>query len=567
MSAVPVLEIENLTIAYREKNHEQRVVHGVSFSIAPGEVVALVGESGSGKTTTAQAVIGLLAENGRLEHGAIRLNGTDIAPWPAKRFDSIRGSVVSLIPQDPTSSLNPVRTVGEQVGEILKIHRWGDRKAIAARVVELLARVGLSQPELRVNQYPHELSGGMKQRVLIAIAIALRPALIIADEPTSALDVTVQRRILDLIDELRREYGTAVLLVTHDLGVAADRANRLVVLQGGRIQEQGPTQELLRNPQSAYTRKLLSDAPSLSMTEFRAPRSVVAESVDDQRDFSIVVDALVHEFALGGKKGVFRAVDKVSFRVRRGTTHAIVGESGSGKTTTIRDVVGFTQPTSGRIMIEGVDLTTLRGEALRQFRRTVQLVYQNPFSSLDPHQTIFQVIEEPLLNFEPIAKDVRERKVRDILARVGLPPAVLVRRPHALSGGQRQRVAIARALVLGPRVLVLDEAVSALDVTVQAQILALLETLQCDLGLTYLFISHDLAVVRQIADTVSVLQNGRQVDAGSVEDVFLRSSSDYTRELIDAIPGKRNLDLVHILPNQAPSDPHAEAARFLQPAA
>ena len=567
MSAVPVLEIENLTIAYREKNHEQRVVHGVSFSIAPGEVVALVGESGSGKTTTAQAVIGLLAENGRLEHGAIRLNGTDIAPWPSKRFDSIRGSVVSLIPQDPTSSLNPVRTVGEQVGEILKIHRWGDRKAIAARVVELLARVGLSQPELRVNQYPHELSGGMKQRVLIAIAIALRPALIIADEPTSALDVTVQRRILDLIDELRREYGTAVLLVTHDLGVAADRANRLVVLQGGRIQEQGPTQELLRNPQSAYTRKLLSDAPSLSMTEFRAPRSVVAESVDDQRDFSIVVDALVHEFALGGKKGVFRAVDKVSFRVRRGTTHAIVGESGSGKTTTIRDVVGFTQPTSGRIMIEGVDLTTLRGEALRQFRRTVQLVYQNPFSSLDPHQTIFQVIEEPLLNFEPIAKDVRERKVRDILARVGLPPAVLVRRPHALSGGQRQRVAIARALVLGPRVLVLDEAVSALDVTVQAQILALLETLQCDIGLTYLFISHDLAVVRQIADTVSVLQNGRQVDAGSVEDVFLRSSSDYTRELIDAIPGKRNLDLVHILPNQAPSDPHAEAARFLQPAA
>jgi peptide/nickel transport system ATP-binding protein len=253
-----------------------------------------------------------------------------------------------------------------------------------------------------------------------------------------------------------------------------------------------------------------------------------------------VVEGLVHDFPVTGRKEPFRAVDGVSFRVRRGTTHAIVGESGSGKTTTIRDVVGFRQPTAGRIVIEGTDLTTLRGEALRQFRRTVQLVYQNPFSSLDPRQTIFQIIEEPLLNFDPLPAAERARRVQDILARVGLPAAVLERRPLALSGGQRQRVAIARALILQPRVLVLDEAVSALDVTVQAQILALLETLQRDLGLTYLFISHDLAVVRQIADTVSVLQGGRQVDAGRVEDVFLRPGSDYTRELIAAIPGKKN---------------------------
>lgn len=545
LAVPPVLEVEGLAIGYRDNAQLHRVVHDVSFAIHPGEIVALVGESGSGKTTTAQAVIGLLPANGQLEHGAIRLNGVDVAGWSEKRFDAIRGSMVSLIPQDPTSSLNPVRTVGEQVAEILRIHRRVERHQIAARVVELLARVGLSQPELRARQYPHELSGGMKQRVLIAIAIALQPALIIADEPTSALDVTVQKRILDLIDELRLAYGTAVLLVTHDLGVAADRASRIVVLQGGRIQEQGPTDALLRQPRSAYTRQLLSDAPSLAMSAFRPERALEGPAPADDGDFAIVVENLVHEFAIGGARGtVFRAVDGVSFRVRRGTTHAIVGESGSGKTTTIRDVVGLRQPTAGRILIEGTDLATLSGEALRLFRRRIQLVYQNPFGSLDPRQTIFEIIEEPLRNFEPVSAAERQRRVSDILARVGLPPAVLQRRPQALSGGQRQRVAIARALVLEPQVLVLDEAVSALDVTVQAQILQLLERLQAELGLTYLFISHDLAVVRQIADTVSVLQHGRQVDSGRVEDVFLRPTSPYTRELIDAIPGKRNSHLV-----------------------
>jgi peptide/nickel transport system ATP-binding protein len=545
---VPVLEVEGLSIGYRDKEQLHRVVHDVSFAIQPGEIVALVGESGSGKTTTAQAVIGLLPANGQLENGSVRLNGIDVANWSQKRFDGIRGSTVSLIPQDPTSSLNPVRTVGEQVAEILRIHRRVERHLIPARVIELLARVGLSQPALRAQQYPHELSGGMKQRVLIAIAIALQPALIIADEPTSALDVTVQRRILDLIDELRLAYGTAVLLVTHDLGVATDRASRIVVLQNGRVQEQGPTAELLRQPRSAYTRQLLGDALSLAMADFRqASKAPETDGEQEGADasFAIVVERLVHEFAIGGARGtVFRAVDGVSFRVRRGTTHAIVGESGSGKTTTARDVVGFQQPTTGRILIEGTDLTTLRGEALRQFRRKVQLVRQNPFSSLDPRQTVFQIIEEPLRNFEPVSAQERQRRVGDMLARVGLPAAVLQRLPHALSGGQRQRVAIARALVLAPQVLVLDEAVSALDVTVQAQILQLLERLQAELGLTYLFISHDLAVVRQIADTVSVLQHGQQVEAGRVEDVFLRPRSDYTRELIDAIPGKRSSHLV-----------------------
>lgn len=530
--STPLLSVENLSVAYKEGDRHQRVTHDVSFTVEPGEVVALVGESGSGKTTTAQAVIGLLPENGRVEHGAIRLNGEDIARWTGKRFDAIRGKHISLIPQDPTSSLNPVKTIGAQVGEILRIHGERDSKVIAARVIELLARVGLSDPELRARQYPHELSGGMKQRVLIAVAIALKPQLIIADEPTSALDVTVQRRILDLIDDLRRESGTAVLLVTHDLGVAADRADRIVVLQGGRIQETGAARELLAAPQSAYARQLLADAPSLSVAAFRDGRG--AGDGD-----AIVVERLVHDFDVAGRKN-FRAVDDISFAVRRGTTHAIVGESGSGKTTTVRDVVGFGRPTSGRISIAGTDIASLRGDALRQFRQKIQLVYQNPFSSLDPRQTVFGIVEEPLRNFGRLDAAGRAAKVNDLLERVGLPEALRKRRPRALSGGQRQRVAIARALVLDPEVLVLDEAVSALDVTVQAQILKLLDELQRERGLTYLFVSHDLAVVRQISDTVSVLQNGRQVETGPVAEVFRNPQSPYTRELIDAIPGQRS---------------------------
>ncbi|KLK94725.1 ABC transporter ATP-binding protein [Microvirga vignae] len=549
LSNVPALEIGNLAVSYRSHGEDHRVVHDVSLEVRPGEVVALVGESGSGKTTTAQAAIGLLAQNGRVESGSIRLNGTDISGWPQKRLDSIRGSKISLIPQDPTSSLNPVKTIGEQVAEVLQIHRQGRGTEIEARVIELLARVGLSQPELRAKQYPHELSGGMRQRVLIAIAIALKPALIIADEPTSALDVTVQKRILDLIDELRDEYGTAVLLVTHDLGVAADRSNRIVVLKNGRVQEQGPTDEVLAAPRSDYTRKLLSDAPSLGKGRYVISR--VKDGSPADADHAVIVENLVQDFHLSARRATFRAVDDISFTVRRGTTHAIVGESGSGKTTTARSIVGFNKPSSGRIVVDGIDVTSLSGESLRRFRKTIQLVYQNPFASLDPRQTIFQVIEEPLLNFDPLPREERVRKVEAILDRVGLPQAVLARKPHALSGGQRQRVAIARALVLEPKILVLDEAVSALDVTVQAQILRLLDELQQALGLTYLFISHDLAVVRQISDTVSVLHNGRLVDEGPVEDVFQNPGSAYTRELIAAIPGQRNAFLENSVLNGA----------------
>ncbi|WP_369790494.1 dipeptide ABC transporter ATP-binding protein [Rouxiella sp. WC2420] len=530
----PVLELKDVSIAYRSGHQSTRVVEQVSFSILPGEVVALVGESGSGKTTTAQSIIGLLAENGHIESGSILLNGIDISRWSARRLDSLRGSSISLIPQDPTSSLNPVKTIGDQVAEVLQIHRRKmPRKARDARVVELLTRVGLSHPQQRAKQFPHQLSGGMKQRVLIAIAIALQPALIIADEPTSALDVRVQKRILDLIDELRQEFGTAVLFVTHDLALAAARADRLLVFRKGQVQEQGITAEVLRAPKSDYTRQLFSDAPALTP---RA-RSAVSQA-QHPRGNAIEVRNVSKQFSLGGKnEQTFKALDDISFEVARGTTHSLVGESGSGKTTLARLLLGFQQPDSGQLFIDGVDIARLSGEALRQARKKIQLVYQNPFASLDPSQTLFKVIEEPLLNFYKLSREQRQSRVFEIAERVALPLNLLQRKPHELSGGQRQRVALARALILEPQVLVLDEATSALDVTVQAQILRLLVQLQQQLGLTYLFISHDLATVRQISHSVSVLNQGKQVDNGDVESLFSRPTSSYTQELLSAIPG------------------------------
>lgn len=545
----PVLQLEQLRIAYREGQQWREVVHGVSLSVQPGEVVALVGESGSGKSTTSQAAIGLLPANGRVQAGRITLLGQDVTHASEAQWRSLRGRVVSLVPQDPTTSLNPVRTIGAQVAEVLQLHGWRDKAAIEKQVVDLLRKVGLTRPELRFRQYPHELSGGMKQRVLIAIAIALQPALIIADEPTSALDVTVQRRILDLLDTLRRETGTAVLLVTHDLGVAADRAHQLVVLRHGQVQESGETLQVLRHPQSAYACQLLADAPALSA----APPALALP--EGPQDWAVQVQGLRMEFAVPGQREPFKAVDGVDFRVRRGTTHAVVGESGSGKTTTIRALVGLLRPTAGEIQIAGEHVAQLHGEALRQFRRKVQLVYQNPYASLDPRQSVFSIVEEPLRNFEPLTAAQRQARVLETLERVGIDPALHQRRPLALSGGQRQRIAIARALVLQPQVLVLDEAVSALDVTVQAQILRLLQHLQQTLQLTYVFVTHDLSVVRQIAHTVSVLQHGKVVEQGAVAQVFATPRSNYTRELIAAIPGTRSYDYVQSQPTH-----HTDAA-------
>ncbi|MDR7127438.1 ABC transporter ATP-binding protein [Pseudotabrizicola sp. 4114] len=525
-----VLRVDDLHVSYPEAGGRRTVLHGVSLSLRAGEILALVGESGSGKTTTAQAVIGLLAPGARIDQGTIQLAGRDVTHLPARQFNPLRGAVISLVPQDPGTSLNPLQTIGRQVAEVLRLHGT-PRVLLRGRVLELLAHVGLSEPERRIEQYPHELSGGMRQRVLIAIAIALKPAVIIADEPTSALDVTVQKRILDLIDDLRREHGTAVLMVTHDLAVAADRADRVVVLKAGQVQEAGPTRAVLADPHSAYTRQLLRDAPALAAAPLR-PHRVGGPPV-------VVVDGLVQEFPAARGQTAFRAVDGLSFTVAQGTTHGIVGESGSGKTTAMRSIVGLARPTAGQITVAGHEVTALAGRGLRELRADVQLVYQNPFASLDPRQTVQQIIEEPLLNFGPVSRAERKSRVEEMLTRVALAGDLLSRKPSALSGGQRQRVAIARALVLRPKVVVLDEAVSALDVTVQAQVLRLLEELQRDLGLTYLFVSHDLSVIRAIADTVSVLHRGRQVEYGPTEQIFNHPQDDYTRALLASIPGQK----------------------------
>lgn len=520
-----LLKVGNLTLSYSQRGAWREVVHNVSFDLQPGEMVALVGESGSGKTTTAQAIIGLLAENGRRDSGRIVLNGTDIAGWSSKRMNNLRGVSISLVPQDPGNSLNPVKTIGDQVAEILHLHQKMSKADRRQRVLALLEKVGLSHPEQRMKQYPHQLSGGMKQRVLIAIALALRPQIIIADEPTSALDVTVQKRILDLLDVLRRESGTAVLFVTHDLALAAERADRLLVFRNGEIQEQGLAAQVINAPQHSYTRQLLRDA---------APGEIALPTPDTFSTPAIQLSAINKQFSLG--KQQLTVAKQVNLKVARGTTHALVGESGSGKTTLARILLGFEKADSGQVLIEGIDAGALRGEALRQLRRKIQFVYQNPFASLDPRQSLFAIIEEPLRNFEKLNAAERRQRVEEVAERVALPLTLLSRRPRELSGGQRQRVAIARALILQPQILVLDEATSALDVTVQAQILQLLQTLQRELGLTYLFITHDLATVRRLAHSVTVLRAGEVVEQGDTVTLFSAPQHPYTRSLIEAIP-------------------------------
>ncbi|TFB83699.1 ABC transporter ATP-binding protein [Cryobacterium algoricola] len=566
----PVLVIEDLAVQYRTPTGVVDAVRTVSLRIERGEKVAIVGESGSGKSTTAHAVVQLLAPAARIARGSIRFGGIDLVHASRGELRAIRGRRIGLVPQDPTVSLNPVTRIGTQVAEVLVIHGLADRRTAAAAAVEALRRAGLPDPELHARQFPHELSGGMRQRVLIAIAIIAGPELIIADEPTSALDVTIQRQILDHIDELAAETGTSVLLITHDLGIAADRADRIIVMNQGVIVEEGTPAEVLGAPKHPYTQALIRAAPSLNALgdvervldrlpketrvrvfggragdpftvrdRSKGPLATDPSGATDESPARtvLVAENLVKDFALPHGGGVAHAVANVSFAVPRGQTFALVGESGSGKTTTARLALRLDDVTSGRVLFDGRDVTDARGRELRDLRRRIQVVHQNPYASLNPRLSIRAIISDPLVAYGLGDRTERRTRAAELVDVVALPSSVLDRRPAELSGGQRQRVAIARALALNPELLVLDEPVSALDVSIQAQILGLLASLQDSLGLSYLFISHDLAVVRQIAHRVGVMRLGELVEVGDVGTVFADPQHEYTRALLDAIPG------------------------------
>ena len=581
----PLLEISDLEVAFRSSTGLVPAVRKANLTLYPGQSVAIVGESGSGKSTLAHAVIGLLPGTGRVTGGTIRFQGRDITHLGTQELTALRGSSIGLVPQDPMSNLNPVWSIGFQVKEALRANGLagvaddrlahlmaehaehagrtghaeraqkaapsaGGRIDVDEQVALLLEQAGLPEASRRAKQYPHEFSGGMRQRALIAIGLAARPDLLIADEPTSALDVTVQRRILDHLQTLVRELGTAMLFITHDLGLAAERAEHIVVMHRGRVVESGPSLEVLQDPRHPYTQRLVKAAPSLASRRIESAHARGIQVTDDEllgaslgssaTEEILRVEHLTKVFEVRGAKGkdkTLTAVDDVSFGIRKGTTTALVGESGSGKSTVANIILNLIDPTSGKVFHDGVDLSTLGPKELFALRRIMQPVFQNPYGSLDPMYSIFRVVEEPLRVHGIGTAKEREARVAELLDMVSLPRSVMRRYPHELSGGQRQRVAIARALALKPQIVVLDEAVSALDVLVQAQILRLLSDLQAELELTYLFITHDLAVVRQIADDVVVMEHGRIVESGAADELFANPRQDYTRELIRAVPG------------------------------
>ena len=533
-ASATLLSVEGLTVAYGD----QTVVRGVDFVLKRGQSLALIGESGSGKSTIAKTVLRLLPPEARVLAGQIRFAGRDVSKLRERQFRPLRGREFGYVPQDPGSALNAVRTIGSQALEAAALLREGDAGARRARVMETFDLVGLADPERVYGSYPHQLSGGMLQRVLIGLAVLPRPALIVADEPTSGLDVTIQKRILDLFSELQRSLGISLLFITHDLAVAAERADTLVVLKDGVVQERGAAGQVFAAPKSEYTRELQADVPAVNPDRYRIGQAAGPARRGESATTQIDVRSVSKTFTVGARRVV--AVQDISFSVERGSTHALVGESGSGKTTAVRLLLGLEQPDAGEIMIGAESVRSHSRGQWRSLRRHLQLVYQNPFTSLDPTWRLERMVREPLDRFGVGDQAERRDRVREALHSVGLPESMLSRRPTHLSGGQRQRVAIARALVLRPDVVVLDEPTSSLDVTVQAGIIDLLFRLQSELGLTYLFVSHDLSLVRQLADTVSVLQRGRVVEDGPVREIFSQPQHPYTKALLDAIPALPN---------------------------
>jgi peptide/nickel transport system ATP-binding protein len=550
-----LLDVRNLRIDFRvDRNSTAPAVKGVSFSVPRNATVALVGESGSGKSVSALAVMGLLDQAAIVGEGSrIDFDGRDLLALDGKQRRAMSGKDIAMIFQEPMSSLNPVFTVGAQIAEVLKLHMKMSSAKARCRTLELLEEVGIPEPAVRINAYPSELSGGQQQRVMIAMAIACEPKLLIADEPTTALDVTIQKQIMELIARLQKRHAMSVLFITHDLGLVAEIADQVVVMRHGEVREAGEAQQVLTEPADAYTRALLHCRPKLDERPWRLP--VIADYLDGatpppqrerQRGTHPGESALLEVRKLSkvfsqrqgwfGKRE-FHAVKDVSFTLARGKTLGVVGESGSGKTTVGLTLLRLHQASGGSVLFEGRDLLSLSAREFQAYKRRIQIVFQNPYASLNPRFTVGDILLEPM-RIHRIGADDRERKAiaLNLLDKVGLPATAYQRYPHEFSGGQRQRIAIARCLTMQPEILVCDESVSALDVSVQAQVLNLLQDLQDELGLSYIFISHDLSVVKYMADQVMVMQHGAVVELADADELYRNPQQAYTRALLAAIP-------------------------------
>ncbi|MBN9467183.1 MAG: ABC transporter ATP-binding protein [Bosea sp.] len=553
----PILSVSGLTTSFRVEGAWRSVVRGTTFDIAPKETVALVGESGSGKSVSALSIMRLTPPGSSKIEGSVRLSGKELLTLPEAKMREVRGNEIAMIFQEPMTSLNPVLTIGFQIAEALMLHRGLSRSAAEAEVVRLLEKVRIPAAKARFHDYPHRFSGGMRQRVMIAMALACKPKLLIADEPTTALDVTIQAQILELIKLLQEEEGMSVLFITHDMGVVAEIADRTVVMYNGEQVETGRTEEIFANPQKPYTKALLSAVPRLGSMEGRR-RPMRFPVVDRKTGLSDVPEETADTVAasqrpvlevanlttrfeirsglLGSVSGRVHAVENVSFSLLSGETLALVGESGCGKSTTGRSVMRLIEPLSGSVLLDGEDVLKLDQKTLRERRARMQMIFQDPFASLNPRMTVGTAVAEPLLINKLANRREAQDKVADLLERVGLQPDMASRFPHEFSGGQRQRIAIARALAVEPRLVVADEAVSALDVSVKAQVINLMLELQERMKLAYLFISHDMAVVERVSHRVAVMYLGEIVEIGPREAIFGNPQHPYTRRLLAAVP-------------------------------